>query len=74
MTKTELHSLVDELPEDVLDGTAILLKRIVLGQLNPDQAWVWTDDWQDRLRGSFADLEAGRTQRFESGEDFMAAL
>jgi hypothetical protein len=32
MTKTELHELVDGLPDDSLDGAAVLLRSL------PDQA------------------------------------
>lgn len=74
MTKADLYRLVDDLPDDAVEDTAVLLKRITLRQLDPAQAWVWTDQWQEQLRGSFADLEAGRIQRFDNGEDFLAAL
>ena len=74
MTKADLYRLVDALPDDALDDTAVLLKRITLHQLDPAQAWIWTDQWQEQLRGSFADLEAGRTQHFDNGEDFLAAM
>lgn len=74
MTKADLYRLVDDLPEDAVEDTAVLLKRITLRQLDPAQAWVWTEHWQEQLRGSFADLEAGRTQHFDTAEEFMAAL
>jgi hypothetical protein len=74
MTKADLYRLVDDLPDDAVEDTAVLLKRITLRQLDPAQAWVWTDQWQEQLRGSFADLEAGRIQRFDNGEEFLAAL
>ena len=74
MTKAELYHLVDELPDDAVAGTAVLLKRIAHRQLDPDQAWVWSDEWQEQLRESVADLKAGRTRHFDSGEDFLATL
>jgi hypothetical protein len=74
VTKAELYELVDELPDDTVAGTAALLKRIALRQLDPDQAWIWTEEWQGQLRGSTADLKHGRTRRFDSGEDLLAAL
>lgn len=74
MTKADLYHLVDDLPEDAVEATAVLLKRITLRQLDPGQAWVWTEHWQEQLTGSFGDLEAGRTQHFDTGEDFLAAL
>ena len=74
MSKAELHHLIDQLPDDAVEGTAMLLRRITLRQIDPDQAWVWTDQWQEQLRASFADVAAGRTQRFENGEDLLASL
>jgi hypothetical protein len=74
MTKADLHELVDELPEEALSGAAFLLQQLLRGQVDPDQAWVWTAEWQERLRSSLADLEAGRTQRFSSSEEFLASL
>jgi hypothetical protein len=51
-----------------------LLERLLRGQVDPDQAWVWSAEWQERLRSSLADLEAGRTQRFSTSEEFLASL
>jgi hypothetical protein len=74
MTKADLHELVDELPDEALDGAALFLRRLVAGQVDPDQAWAWTEEWQGQLRSSLADLAAGRTQRFCSTEDFLTSL
>ena len=74
MTKTELHELVEHVPENTLDGAAVLLRSLSSGRIAPDQAWFWTADW---LSG---DLEANREAKTESGavyEDtdaFKAAL
>jgi hypothetical protein len=74
MTKTELHELVEHLPENTLDGAAVLLRSLFNGRIDPDQAWFWTSDW---LSG---ELEADREARTEPGvvyEDadaFRAAL
>ncbi len=74
MTKTELHELVEHLPENTLDGAAVLLRSLSSGQIAPDQAWFWTADW---LSG---ELEADREARVDPGvvyEDvdaFKAAL
>ncbi len=74
MTKADLHELVDELPEEALDGAAFLLERLLRGQVDPDQAWVWSAEWKERLRSSLADLEAGRTHRFSTSGEFLASL
>jgi hypothetical protein len=44
MTRTELHQLVDDLPEDALEGTAAFLQRVMLRQIDPDQFWFWTPE------------------------------
>jgi hypothetical protein len=38
--------MVDELPENAVDGAGVLLRGIIEGPLDPDQAWFWTSDWQ----------------------------
>lgn len=73
-TKADLHELVDELPDEALDGAALFLRRLAAGGVDPEQTWVWTEEWQGQLRSSLADLAAGRTQRFGSAEDFFASL
>lgn len=74
MTKADLHQLIDSLPDEAVDGAALLLQRVILRQVDPAQAWVWTEHWQDQLRSSLADLAAGRTLRFDNGDDFLASL
>jgi antitoxin PrlF len=39
-----------------------------------DQAWYWTSEWQEGERDADADLAAGRTRVFGSGEEFLASL
>jgi hypothetical protein len=46
VTRAELHRMVDELPENAVDGAGVLLRGIIEGPLDPDQAWFWTSDWQ----------------------------
>ena len=38
------------------------------------QAWFWTPEWQAGEREADADLAAGRSETFESGEEFVRAL
>ena len=67
MTKTELHELVEHLPENTLDGAAVLLRSLSDGRVDPDQAWFWTPDW---LAG---ELEADREARSDAGEVYEDA-
>ncbi len=74
VTKTELHELVEGLPDDTLDGAAVLLHSLAERRIDPDQAWFWTLDW---LSG---ELEADREAQsdpgviYEDAESFKAAL
>jgi hypothetical protein len=74
MTKADLHELVDRLPDRAVDGAAILLEEIGDGRIDPEQAWFWTREWQDKEREADDDLVAGRATRYESDEEFLAAL
>ncbi|MGH9062576.1 MAG: hypothetical protein ACRDZQ_08030 [Acidimicrobiales bacterium] len=74
MTKADLHRLVDALPDESVEGAGLLLEGVLRHQVDPDQAWVWTAEWQDQIRSSLADLAAGRTRHFDSGDAFLASL
>lgn len=39
-----------------------------------DQAWFWTSAWQESIRRSVAQIEAGEGLKFDNAEDFLAAL
>jgi hypothetical protein len=41
---------------------------------DPDQAWVWTEAWQQRLAEAEADLDEGRYENFETMDDLLADL
>lgn len=41
---------------------------------DPDQAWFWTDEWQEKEREADEDITAGRVRHFDSDEAFLAAL
>jgi len=56
MTRAELHELVERLPQHALDRTAVLLRGLSCGRIDPDQAWFWDSSW---LSGELeADQEA----------------
>jgi hypothetical protein len=74
VTKAELHKLVDELPDDGVDYACALLRRIIDGTIDPEQAWFWMPEWQAGEREADADIAAGRGTRYYSDEEFLAAL
>jgi hypothetical protein len=74
VTKAELHKLVDELPDGAVDGAGVLLRGIIIGPIDPDQAWFWTPQWQEGEREADADIAAGRVKTFRSTDEFIAHL
>jgi hypothetical protein len=74
VTKAELHKLVDELPDTAIEGAGVLLRGIIKGPIDPDQAWFWTPEWQAKEREADADIAAGRGVHFGSDEEFIAHL
>jgi hypothetical protein len=74
MTKTKLHELVDSLPDDMLNGAAVLLRSLTERRVDADQAGFWTLDW---LYGELeADREAqnGPGVAYHDAVSFKAAL
>ncbi|MGH8903994.1 MAG: AbrB/MazE/SpoVT family DNA-binding domain-containing protein [Egibacteraceae bacterium] len=39
-----------------------------------EQAWVWTPQWQERIQEGLDDLQADRSESFESGQALLHAL
>jgi bifunctional DNA-binding transcriptional regulator/antitoxin component of YhaV-PrlF toxin-antitoxin module len=39
-----------------------------------DQAWFWSERWQRMEREADADIQAGRTEKFDSVDAFLADL
>src|SRR5438045_642433 len=75
MTKGELHDLVDRLPDRAVDGAALLLEEIADGRIDPDQAWFWTREWQEKEREVDESIARGeRGTVYESDEAFLSAL
>jgi len=74
VTRAELHKLVDALPDTAVEGAGVLLRGIIEGPVDPDQAWFWTPEWQRREHDAEADKSAGNVDRYSSDEEFLAAL
>ena len=58
---------VAERPDDVVELRPVL-------PVAADQAWFWTERWQEREREVDAHVEAGRVQVHDDGDDFLAHL
>jgi hypothetical protein len=74
VTKAELHKLVDELPDDAVEGAGVFLRGVLEGPIDPDQAWFWTPEWQAKEREADADKAASRGVFFGSDEEFIEHL
>ena len=74
MTKAELHKLIDELPETAVDGAGVLLRGIIKGPVDPDQAWFWTPEWQEGEREADAELAQGSGVVYSSTDEFISHL
>src|ERR671936_173594 len=61
-----------DLVEVELTAEGILLrpKKVI----DATQAWFWTPAWQAKEREADEDRAAGRVERFESDDEFLAAL
>jgi hypothetical protein len=75
MTKADLHSLVDQLPDAAVDGAAVLLRSMTTHRIDPDQAWFWTPEWLSGEREIDAARARGeRGEIFETDDAFLDAL
>ena len=61
-----------DLLEAEITSEGILLRPQKL--IDATQAWFWTPEWQEGEREADADLAAGNTEFFESGEELIEAL
>jgi hypothetical protein len=74
---------INALPEEVAADRDVLLSEArearrqafdTMRELNPDQAWFWTEKWQAGEREADRQIAAGETIRFESAEALEAAF
>jgi antitoxin PrlF len=68
--RAALHlGLVRSVDVEVLaDGVVLLRGR------DPGQSWYWSDDWQAGEREADDDMTAGRSEAFDSDEEFERRL
>jgi hypothetical protein len=74
MTKTELHELVESLPEGALEGAGVLLRSLTNGNIDPDQAWFWTSEWLAGELEADREAESDPGEVYDDAEAFKAAL
>lgn len=84
MGNADLHNLVDRLPEDVVRRiesggpvTLVVIRengRLEAREIDPEQAWFWTPEWQEGEREADAELAAGQGTTYYSDEEFLQHL
>jgi AbrB family looped-hinge helix DNA binding protein len=52
------------------EGILLRPKKVI----DATQAWFWTPEWQAKEREADEDAAAGRVERFEGDDEFLAAL
>ena len=62
----------DDLAFSVDEHGKVNLSRLEV--IPPDQAWFWTERWQKMEREVEEDIAAGRTETFDSVDDFINYL
>jgi hypothetical protein len=73
--RSDLHRLVDELPDDAVDAAAVLLRSLKTRRIDPDQTWFWTPEWQAAEREVDEAIARGELGTiYMSDEEFLAAL
>jgi len=69
---TESGKLEIELPADLEPGhVRVIIEPI---DIEPDQKWYWTPQWQAAEREADDDIGAGRTRDFETIDDLLGDL
>jgi len=73
VSKDELHRLVDRIEDPIeLESVYAAVKSIIE---HDDQAWYWTERWQECEQEADADKAAGKvSQSFDSVEELMNNL
>ena len=51
-----------------------VIELVPVGTADPDQAWYWTERWQEMEREANEDYAAGRFKVFDDAESFLADL
>ncbi len=74
VTKAELYKLIDSLPAGSLEGAGVLLRGIIDGPIDPDQAWFWTPEWQAGERQADKEIGSAKGTVHQSTDAFVAHL
>ncbi len=53
------------------DGKIVIVPTV---EIPRDQAWFWTEEWQQEEREAEEDIKAGNVKTFDNAEDLIKAL
>ena len=70
--RREARVVEGDLLEVSVEEGAIVMRPKKL--IDADQAWFWTESWQQGEREASADIAAGRTRRSATAREFLESL
>lgn len=69
---------IQAIQQDMINSTGLTRQEVDVaakaGLIDPDQRYWWTEEWQEGEREVERDIKEGRTETFETPEEFLAAL
>jgi antitoxin MazE len=84
MIDADLYRVIDTLPDDATrrlergEPVTLVIRKedggLKLHEIDPDQAWFWTPEWQQGEREVDAELAAGLGTHYDSDEEFLGHL
>lgn len=70
-----LEGLTNDKIQEVIDFIHFLKSKKILGEIDPDQLYFWTKEWQEVEKKADEDIKAGRMLGpFDSVEEFKKAI
>jgi len=69
-----LEGLTNDKIQEVIDFIHFLKSKKILREIDPDQVYFWTKEWQEGEKKADEDIKAGRMlDPFDSVEEFKKA-
>ncbi len=70
-----LEGLTNDKIQEVIDFIHFLKSKKILREIDPDQLYFWTKEWQEGEKKADEDIKAGRMlDPFDSVEEFKKAI
>ena len=69
---------IESIQNDMINSTGLTREEVAVAAkvklIAQDQQWWWLEEWQQGEREVERDIKEGRTETFETPEEFLAAL